>query len=85
MCGPEPRPDPEPWVDPEVKEDPEPEPEPWEKAAEFEAPDPPPIPTPDPEAWRGGKHTEDWPQYLAGPEYWLYMAEVDREDDERGA
>jgi hypothetical protein len=28
--------------------------------------------TADPEAWRGEMHLDDWPENLAGPEYWLY-------------
>jgi hypothetical protein len=24
------------------------------------------------EAWRGDIHLDDWPESLAGPEYWLY-------------
>ena len=24
------------------------------------------------EEWRGDLHTGDWPEHLAGPEYWLY-------------
>jgi hypothetical protein len=27
---------------------------------------------PDPEAWRGATHLQEWPEDLAGPEYWLY-------------
>ena len=26
----------------------------------------------DGEAWRGDLHLDDWPESLAGPEYWLY-------------
>ncbi|HEY8256044.1 MAG TPA: hypothetical protein VIG08_00145 [Gemmatimonadales bacterium] len=26
----------------------------------------------DTEAWRGDIHCDDWPENLAGPEYWLY-------------
>jgi hypothetical protein len=26
----------------------------------------------DSEAWRGDLHLDDWPENLAGPEYWLY-------------
>ncbi len=26
----------------------------------------------DSEAWRGKIHLDDWPENLAGPEYWLY-------------
>ena len=26
------------------------------------------------EEWRGDEHLEDWPEELAGPEYWMYKA-----------
>ncbi len=46
---------------------------PWEGDGEL------PWDTPDtawecaePEAWRGVHHFGDWPENLAGPEYWLY-------------
>ncbi|MEP7176898.1 MAG: hypothetical protein ABI860_10150 [Gemmatimonadales bacterium] len=29
----------------------------------------------DPEAWRGAVHLGEWPENLAGPEYWLYKKE----------
>jgi len=29
------------------------------------------------EAWRGESHQEDWPENLAGPEYWLYKKQRD--------
>ena len=29
----------------------------------------------DVEAWRGELHTDEWPENLAGPEYWLYKKE----------
>jgi hypothetical protein len=30
------------------------------------------------EAWRGGDlHVDDWPESLAGPEYWLYKKQRD--------
>ena len=56
--------------------DPKPE-RPWESEGDL------PWDTPDPfeeeagaererEAWRGDEHQEDWPEQLAGPEYWLY-------------
>lgn len=31
----------------------------------------------DPEAWRGEVHLYDWPESLAGPEYWLNKQEHD--------
>ena len=33
----------------------------------------------DSEAWRGDVHVNDWPESLAGPEYWLYKQENDDE------
>ena len=46
---------------------------PWETSGnEWEAPDA--------EAWRGDVHVNDWPENLAGPEYWLYKQENDDED-----
>lgn len=44
----------------------------WEPPPEFE-------PTPDESEWRGDVHLEDWPENLAGPEYWLYKNEQDSE------
>jgi hypothetical protein len=29
------------------------------------------------EAWRGDLHFDDWPENLAGPEYWLYKKQRD--------
>ena len=29
------------------------------------------------EAWRGDLHVDDWPENLAGPEYWLYKKQRD--------
>ncbi len=29
----------------------------------------------DSEVWRGDVHLGDWPESLAGPEYWLYKKE----------
>ena len=46
---------------------------PWESGGDL------PWATPDDEgeqaesdAWRGDLHFDDWPENLAGPEYWLY-------------
>jgi hypothetical protein len=33
----------------------------------------------DDEGWRGNLHSDEWPENLAGPEYWLYKKQ---EDDE---
>jgi hypothetical protein len=38
---------------------------PWEAAAPGWQPA-------EPEGWRGEVHLEEWPEDLAGPEYWLY-------------
>lgn len=46
----------------------------WEDE-EIEDDDPPP------ESWRGDQHLEDWPEDLAGPEYWFFRR---WEDDEEG-
>ncbi len=29
------------------------------------------------EMWRGDLHLDDWPENLAGPEYWLYKKQRD--------
>lgn len=29
------------------------------------------------DAWRGSTHLADWPEDLAGPEYWLYKSQDD--------
>jgi len=29
------------------------------------------------ETWRGALHQDDWPESLAGPEYWLYKKQRD--------
>jgi hypothetical protein len=54
--------------------------DPWESGGEL------PWETPDnrwesvnPEAWRGDVHLNDWPENLAGPEYWLYKKQNDEE------
>ncbi len=31
----------------------------------------------DNETWRGDLHLDDWPEDLAGPEYWLYKKQRD--------
>ena len=48
---------------------------------------------PEDEAWRGDVHLEEWPEHLAGPEYWSGNGEEDirkryppkDEDEEEGA
>jgi hypothetical protein len=45
------------------------------------------YPEPDSEAWRGDVHLEcgdvhleeDWPEELAGPEYWMHRRRADEE------
>ena len=50
---------------------------PWESGGDL------PWGTPDAEAdteaesWRGALHQDDWPESLAGPEYWLYKKQRD--------
>ncbi len=39
---------------------------------------------PDPDAWRGTVHQSDWPEELAGPEYWMYKR-AEQSDGEDGA
>ena len=53
---------------------------PWEEEGDL------PWDTPDAEwepveneAWRGDLHLDDWPENLAGPEYWLYKNQDDEE------
>jgi hypothetical protein len=41
---------------------------PWEPNAEWEQAA---------DAWRGDLHQDDWPESLAGPEYWLYKKQRD--------
>ena len=41
---------------------------PWESADDEEQSD---------KAWRGDLHLDDWPESLAGPEYWLYKKQRD--------
>jgi hypothetical protein len=49
---------------------------PWEGDGDlpWDTPDPE-WETADSEAWRGNVHLGDWPENLAGPEYWLYKKE----------
>lgn len=32
------------------------------------------------DAWRGDLHLGDWPEALAGPEYWLNLREMEDEE-----
>lgn len=34
----------------------------------------------DDEVWRGEEQQDDWPEGLAGPEYWLYKRDRDAQD-----
>lgn len=37
---------------------------------------------PDPwDAWRGDQHLVDWPEELAGPEYWLNLREMEEGEE----
>jgi hypothetical protein len=50
---------------------------PWEGSGEdlpWDTPDESWEPA-DTEAWRGDLHLGEWPESLAGPEYWLYKKE----------
>ncbi len=53
---------------------------PWERDGEapWELPDSP-WESADSEAWRGTMHANDWPENLAGPEYWLNKPDEDEE------
>ena len=42
-------------------------------------PEDPEWEAPDPEAWRGTVHLQEWPEDLAGPEYWLYKKQGEEE------
>ena len=49
---------------------------PWETGGDL------PWDTPDEseqnaDGWRGNLHLDDWPENLAGPEYWLYKKQRD--------
>jgi len=47
---------------------------PWRsEEAEWEAPDP--------DAWRGTVHQGEWPEELAGPEYWLFKKGLGEENE----
>jgi hypothetical protein len=51
------------------------EPLPWEQQEiEFDSAD-----NDGDESWRGASHLADWPEEMAGPEYWLYKRMVERE------
>lgn len=53
--------------------------EPWESDDS-----PPFIPQtfelPEDDTWKGDVHQDDWPEDLAGPEYWLFKKQRDSED-----
>jgi hypothetical protein len=49
------------------------EPLPWETDGDLPwASDEPGRDAPEDEPWRGEVHVAEWPEDLAGPEYWLY-------------
>lgn len=33
---------------------------------------------PESTGWRGEQHTVEWPEHLAGPEYWLFKGQDER-------
>lgn len=53
---------------------------PWEEEGDlpWDTPDEEGEPA-DGEAWRGDLHLDDWPENLAGPEYWLFKNQRDDE------
>ncbi|HTK43157.1 MAG TPA: hypothetical protein VL287_16335 [Gemmatimonadales bacterium] len=53
---------------------------PWETDGDLPwASEDPEWEAPDPEAWRGTVHLQEWPEDLAGPEYWLYKKQGEEE------
>jgi hypothetical protein len=54
---------------------------PWESEGDrpWEAAETPGWAPAEDDGWRGELHSDEWPENLAGPEYWLYKQQ---EDDE---
>ncbi|HXE57325.1 MAG TPA: hypothetical protein VNK43_04945 [Gemmatimonadales bacterium] len=52
---------------------------PWESSPEPWADPPQPWAEEADEPWRGQVHLPDWPEELAGPEYWLFKRYGDDE------
>ena len=50
---------------------------PWETGGDLPWDTPDDGEQADAEAWRGDLHQDDWPESLAGPEYWLYKKQRD--------
>jgi hypothetical protein len=50
---------------------------PWETGGDLPWGTPQEEEQTDSEAWRGELHSDDWPENLAGPEYWLYKKQRD--------
>ena len=50
---------------------------PWESGGDLPWDTPDAENEADLEAWRGELHQDDWPESLAGPEYWLYKKQRD--------
>jgi hypothetical protein len=50
---------------------------PWESGGDLPWNTPDSESEADAEAWRGAIHQADWPENLAGPEYWLYKKQRD--------
>ena len=51
--------------------------QPWEAGGDLPWDTPEVETEADSEAWRGELHQDDWPENLAGPEYWLYKKQRD--------
>jgi hypothetical protein len=50
---------------------------PWESGGDLPWETPNGEERADVDAWRGDLHLDDWPENLAGPEYWLYKKQRD--------
>jgi hypothetical protein len=50
---------------------------PWESGGDLPWDTPDAESEADTEAWRGELQAGDWPENLAGPEYWLYKKQRD--------
>jgi hypothetical protein len=51
--------------------------QPWESGGDLPWATPETECGADSETWRGELHQDDWPENLAGPEYWLYKRQRD--------
>ena len=50
---------------------------PWDTGGDLPWDTPDETEQSDADAWRGSLHLDDWPENLAGPEYWLYKKKRD--------